>query len=150
MYAKNKKKISSEEIIKLTNLAQNYSYSELTDSALSKNLRKTINILNENNYTYEDCVAILRVMLSKTKRLLELKEIGKDQSDINTIISNYKPPIFWKEKNNVKLQMKHWSLKNLKELVYKLNDVELMVKKQNANSINFLYDFILSQAKTNN
>ena len=150
MYAKNKKKISSEEIIKLTNLAQNYSYSELTDSALSKNLKKTINILNENNYTYEDCVAILRVMLSKTKRLLELKEIGKDQSDINTIISNYKPPIFWKEKNNVKLQMKHWSLKNLKELVYKLNDVELMVKKQNANSINFLYDFILSQAKTNN
>ncbi len=150
MFAINKKKISSEEIFKLTNLAQNYSYSELVDSTLSKNLRKTINILNENNYTHEDCIAILRIMLSKLKRLIKLKESHSNISDVNTVISSYRPPIFWKEKEAVKIQMNNWSLKKLEELVIRSNDIELLIKKQTSNSLNFLYDFLLAEAKTNN
>ena len=46
----NKKKLNIEEIIKLTNLADNYSASELVDYSLAKNTRKTVTILNENNY----------------------------------------------------------------------------------------------------
>ena len=150
MFAINKKKISNEEIFKLTNLAQNYSYSELVDSTLSKNLRKTINILNENNYTHEDCIAILRIMLSKLKRLIKLKETHSNIADVNTVISSYKPPIFWKEKETVKIQMNNWSLKKLEELVIRSNDIELLIKKQTSNSLNFLYNFLLTEAKTNN
>ena len=150
IYSKNKKNISSQEIIKLTNLAENYSHSELTDSCLSKNLKKVVNILNENNYSSDDCVVILRIMLTKTKRLLKLKEAAKNQNSVDSTISSYKPPIFWKDKEIVKQQMKHWSLKRTNELIFKLNEIELIVKKQANNSINILCDFILSQAKINN
>ena len=149
-YIKNKKKISSEEIIKLTNLTENYSYSELADSCLSKNLKKTINILNENNYSSEDCMPILRFMLSKSKRLLKLKEACKTQKNIDDIISSYKPSIFWKDKEIVKQQMKNWSLKSTEELIFALNEVELIIKKGNINALNIISDFILSQVKINN
>ena len=150
IYSKNKKNISSQEINKLTNLAENYSHSELADYCLSKNLKKVIHILNENNYSSDDSVAILRVMLAKAKRLLKLKETTKNQTNIDNAISNYKPPIFWKDKEIVKLHMKYWSLKSTNELIFKLNEIELIVKKQTANSINILCDFILSQAQINN
>ena len=41
----NKKNINVEEVIKLTNLADNYSASELIDHSLAKNTRKTVTIL---------------------------------------------------------------------------------------------------------
>ena len=150
IYSKNKKNISSQEINKLTNLVENYSHSELVDCCLSKNLKKVIHILNENNYSPDDSVAILRIMLAKTKRLLKLKEANKNQTSIDNIISNYKPPIFWKDKEVVKQHMKYWSLKSVNELIFKLNDIELTVKKQTINSINILCDFILSQTQVNN
>jgi len=149
-YSKNKKNISSQEIIKLTNLAENYSHSELADCCLNKNLKKVVHILNENNYSADDSIAILRIMLTKTKRLLKLKEEAKDQNNIDKTISNYKPQIFWKDREIVKQQMKHWSLKSTNELIFKLNEVEFIVKKQTLNSINILCDFILSQAQINN
>jgi len=149
-YSKNKKNVSFKEIIKLTNLSENYSHSELADCCLSKNLKKVVHILNENNYSPDDSVAILRIMLTKTKRLLKLKETSKDKNNIDYTISNYKPPIFWKDKEIVKQQMKHWSLKSTNELIFKLNEVEFIVKKKTSNSINILCDFILSQTQINN
>ena len=150
IYSKNKKNISSQEINKLTNLAENYSHSELADCCLGKNLKKVINILNENNYSPDDSVAIIRIMLAKTKRLLKLKEATKNQDDIDSAISNYRPPIFWKDKEIVKQQMKYWSLNSTNELIFKLCELELIIKKQTINSINILCDFILSNAKINN
>ena len=128
-FSKNKNKITIDEIIKLTNLAENYSFSELVESCLSKNLKKTTNILNENNFTSDDCIAIVRIMLSKAKRLLSLKEANKKNDNIDQIISNFKPTIFWKDKDVVKIQMKNWSLESLYKLIYKINDLELLIKK---------------------
>ena len=150
IYSKNKKNISSQEINKLTNLAENYSHSELADCCLGKNLKKVIHILNENNYSPDDSVAIIRIMLAKTKRLLKLKEATKNQDDIDSAISNYRPPIFWKDKEIVKQQMKYWSLNSTNELIFKLCELELIIKKQTTNSINILCDFILSNAQINN
>jgi len=150
IYSKNKKNITSQEINKLTNLAENYSHSELADCCLSKNLKKVIHILNENNYSPDDSIAIIRIMLAKTKRLLKLKEATKNQDNIDSAISNYKPPIFWKDKEIVKKHMKYWSLNSANELIFKLSELELIIKKQTTNSINILCDFILSHAQINN
>ncbi len=143
-------KVTVDEIIKVTNLADNYSYSELSDHCLNRNLKKTTNILNENNYTYEDCIAIIRIMLFKVKRLAILKENHKKNPNIDDVISDYKPPIFWKDKELVKSQMKVWDLDKVKKLMYKLGEIELSIKKHNLNAMNILYDFIISQTKTNN
>ena len=141
-----KKNIEIEEILKLTNLAENYNVSQLIDSCLSKNKKKTVNILNENNYSLEDCILIIRTFLIKSKRLFKLCKNFHETKNLETTISNFKPPIFWKDKEIVKQQMKNWSYKNVEDLTYEINEVELLIKKYSYNSVNILSNFIIEKA----
>jgi DNA polymerase-3 subunit delta len=147
-YTQNKTKIEIEELLKLTNLAENYSVSELIDGCLAKNKKKTINILNENNYSLDDCILIIRTFLIKSKRLLRLSQEMKGKKNIEAVISTFKPPIFWKDKEAVKQQVRSWSFINIENLVYRINEVELLIKKNSSNSVNILSDFIIEQATT--
>ena len=137
-----KNKVSTDDVMKLSNLAENYSVFELSDNYLAKNSRKVSNILNENNYSSEDCILIIRTILSKSKRLLKIRnEIDKNAS-IDQVISNFKPPIFWKEKEIVKKQAQSWSTNEVKDIIFKINDLEALVKKNTANSMLFVSNFI--------
>jgi DNA polymerase III subunit delta len=147
-FIKNKNKIEIEDLLKLTNLAENYSISELIDNCLAKNKKKTINILNENNFSLEDCIIIIRTFLIKSKRLLRLSQQIKDKKNIDEIISSFKPPIFWKDKDIIKQQIKGWSFVNIESLVYKISEVELLIKKNSSASVNILSDFIIEQSST--
>jgi len=138
-----KKKIEITDILKLTNLAENYNVSELVDSCLSKNKKKTINILNENNYSLEDCILIIRTFLMKSKRLAKLSNEFMKTNNIDATILSSKPPIFWKDKEIVKQQIKSWSLTEVTRLIYKINKVELLIKKNNNSSIFILFNFII-------
>jgi len=150
-FTKNRKKINITEILKLTNLAENYSVTELVDSCLAKNLKKTVNILNENNYSTDDCILIIKTFLMKAKRLNKLQNQTKGSKNIDQVITSFKPPIFWKDKEIVKEQIKNWSLKKVKNLIYKISEIELLIKKNSSNSINILFDFIITQSsKTSN
>ena len=149
-YVTNKKKISVEEIYSLTNLSENYSINELVDNCLAKNKQKTIYILNENNFSFEDTIIIIRTFLIKAKRLIKLGQDFDNNKNLDKTILNFKPPIFWKDKELVKQQIKNWSLIKTYELIDEVNKVELDIKKNSLNSINILLDFILNTSKTNN
>jgi len=150
-FIKNKKKVSINDILKLTNLAENYSVNELVDSCLAKKTAKTINILNENNYSTEDCILIIKTFLIKAKRLSKLQNQTKDNKNIDQVITSFKPPIFWKDKEIVKEQTKNWSINKIENLIYKINEIELLIKKNSSSSINILFDFIVAQSnKANN
>jgi len=138
-------KIEIQDLLKLTNLAENYNVSELIDSCLSKNKTKTINILNENIYSLEDCVLITRTFLIKSKRLLKICKEFQDKKNIDAVISNFRPPIFWKDKEIVKQQAKCWSINNAEDLIYKINDIELQVKKNSSSALKILSNFIIEQ-----
>jgi DNA polymerase-3 subunit delta len=142
----NKKNINIEEILKLTNLSENYNATELIDNCLAKNQKKIATILNENNYSVEDCVMIIRVFLLKAKRLLKLLSLYRENKNIDMVISSFKPPIFWKEKDIVKQQITNWSKKNVEDLIYEITEIELLIKKNSSSSINILSDFIISQS----
>ena len=150
-FARSGKRISTEDIFKLSNLAENYNALELTDNCLAKNIKKTANILNENNYSNEDCILIVRTLLTKTKRLLKLQEEVKKNKSIERVITNFKPPIFWKDKEIVKQQMSHWPLEKINNMIGNINEIELLIKKNSANSLVILSDFIINQTnKANN
>ena len=152
IYSTKKKSISSEEISKLINLSENHTFYELIDNCLAKNTNKTINILNENNFSNEDCIIILRTFLLKAKKILYLSIEYDKNKDINQTINSAKPPIFWKEKDIVKAQLNKWKPEKIRELIYLINDIELQIKKNYNNSILLVTDFILNQGhkETNN
>ena len=151
-FSKNGKKIDSENLTKLINLSENHSISELIDNCLAKNKKKIINILNENNFSNEDCIMITRSFLIKAKKLLILSKTFQINKNIDLTIASAKPPIFWKEKEITKQQIYKWNPENIKKLIYSLSEAELQIKKNINNSINLITDFILLQSskETNN
>ena len=146
-FAVHKKNIKLEEIIRLTNLADNYDASELVDHCLAKNTRKTVTILNESNYSDEDNIIIIRTLLSKLKRLSKIYLLVDEKNNIENAISSFKPPIFWKDKPLVIQQIQAWEESELNNLIYETNEIELLVKKNSAIGKNILFNFIISKSK---
>jgi len=151
-FSKNGKKVNSENISKLINLNENHNIFELIDNCFTKNKKKIIGILNENNFSNEECVMITRSFIIKAKKLLALSEAFETNKNIDLTISSARPPIFWKEKEITKQQILKWNSKDIKQLIYSLSETELQIKKNINNSINLITDFILFQSSstTNN
>ena len=146
LFSLNKKKISTDELIKLISLIENHNISELIDNCLAKNKNKTIAILNENRLSNDDCIIITRTFLIKLKRLLRLCESYQENKNLESTILHAKPPIFWKEKEIVKQQIKSWSLVQIKKSIYEINNIEMEIKKNSLNSLNIITNFILQIA----
>ena len=130
--------------MKLSNLSENYSVFELAENYLAKNSKQVSKILNENNFANDECILIIRTILNRSKRLLKLKKSQKQTGNIDLTISSFKPPIFWKEKEVVKKQIQSWSEDEVKKMIYKINDLEILVKKYSNNSLNIVSDFVSS------
>ena len=143
-YSLTNKKIDTLNVKNLTNLSENYSVNILADNYLAKNNKIVSKILNENNYTDEDCVLILRTLLGKSKRLMNIIERYNETKNLNEVISTIKPPIFWKDKEIVKKQASSWKIKDLKNKIYNINEVEAMIKENSKSSLNLLSDFIVN------
>ena len=151
-FLKNQKKIDLSNILKLINLTENISIQNLVDNCLTQNEKKTIFILNENNFNKDDSIIIIRYLLNKCKKLTILVKEYEKNKNIDLTISSARPPIFWKEKDIIKNQIQLWNLKDLKKLMYQINEIELQIKKNISNSLNLVNDFILkiSNYKINN
>ena len=149
-FALNKKSINYEDINKLTNLSSNFQISELTDHCLAKNKLKTINILNENVSSIDDNIIILKSFLYKIKRLKIIKEKMEEKQNLDSVISAYRPPIFWKDKDIIKQQIKKYSLRELNYLISQINELEILIKKNYQLSNLIVHNFILENLITVN
>ena len=145
-YTQKTKKINLEEILKITNLSENFTITELIDNCLAKNNVKIIKILNENNFSNEDSILIMRTLLNKSKKILKLLEEFKINKNIELVIASAKPPIFWKDKEITKQQIYKWSPNKIKNLMYELNNLELFSKKNFDNSLKLVTDFIIDKS----
>ena len=143
-YSYSNNKIRFEHVQKLTNLSENFAVGELADSYLSKNIKNVSKILNENNYSDEECILILRTILNKSKRLLTIIEKYNETENMEDKLSKIKPPIFWKEKENVKLQAKSWKIEELKKKIYEIGNIEILAKSDANNSLNIVSDFVIN------
>ena len=151
-FSKNRKNITRDDISKLTNLIENISISELADNCLAKNNKKIVSIFNENNFSNDDSIIIIRTLLNKSKKILQLSEEFKNKKNIELVISSAKPPIFWKDKEITKQQIYKWTPESIKNLIYKLGNLEFFSKKNLNNSLKLVSDFVIevSLSKTNN
>lgn len=146
LYKLNKKEINEQDLLKLINLNENHSVNELIDFCLAKNQKKTLDILNDNIFSNEDCIIITRTMLKKTKRLLKLIQDFKITKNLEKTINNAKPPIFWKEKEITKQQLNKWSDYKAQKLIVEINETELQLKRLPVNSINLVTNFLLEKS----
>ena len=146
----NKKQISEDDIFKLTNIAENYDMSELIDNCLIKNQKKIIEILNENNFSVDESIKIIRIFLNKAKKLLALSKSVEKTKSIEKTVDTHRPPIFWKDKEIVKNQLKIWTQNEIKDLIIRICKLELLIKKNSPSSMNILLDFIIKETSVKN
>ena len=140
-YMLDKKIISLKEISVLTNLSENYSANELVDYSLSKNINKIREILSENNY-------LIVKKFSLFVQILKLLENVKSKKDIEKVITDHKPPIFWKDKPIMKKHLEIWSLGSINEIISKLNNIEVRIKKNNSLGLTLIKDLIFEITDT--
>ena len=139
------KKIELNDILKLTNLSENYSASELVDNCLIRNKKKTINILNENIPSTEDNILILKTFLYKLKRLRKLRLNLNENNDVEKTINSFRPAIFWKDKDVIKKQINIWSLNDIEKFIIDLNNTESLIKKNPSVSNQIINNMILDR-----
>ena len=143
----NKKKVSKDEILKLTNNYENNNISDLVDYCLLKNKKKVLSLINDFSFNDGDSILIIRTFLNKLKRLLNLTKTYELNNNLELTISSFKPPIFWKDKDKVKNQIKIWPNKKIYGLINEINETELLIKRNMNNSRLILNNFIF---KTSN
>ena len=147
-YLINRSNIKLDELKTLLNSNEEMNLSDLVNYCLLKNERKTLFLLNENNFYTEDMIIIVRTFLTKVKKLLEIR--NNENENVESLIANFKPPIFWKEKPIIKEQLSKWSNISLFYLLEKINKTEYLIKANQNNSKNILFNFIFETLKTNN
>ena len=146
-FAYSDQSLSLDSIKKLTNLSEEYDVSELADQCLAKNKSNTINILNENKLIEENSLIFIRSFLFKLKRLKKFKTDNIKEKNIEKLISNYKPPIFWKDKEIIIKQFKAWNLLEINSLIKKINELEILIKKNTRFSSLIVNSFIYDRIK---
>ena len=58
------------------------------------------------------------------------------------------PKISDVDKEITKQQIYKWKSKDIKKMIYKLSEIEYLIKKENKNSLNIVTDFILDQSSS--
>lgn len=146
-FYKKKSHISFNDIVKLVNSNQRFDISDFIDQLLLKNEKKVIKILNDNIFSLEDVILIVRSLLYKLKRLKKIQTRLKIEKNQELVISSFKPAIFWKDKDVIKQQLKVFTLDEIKKFIKNTCNIELNIK-QNSNKFRVLInDFLIKQSK---
>jgi DNA polymerase III subunit delta len=149
-FALERKKIDIEEIKSLINFSGDYKSDILINECLCGNILQYKKILSELYIGSVNHVLFLRVLSSKIHRLLKIKEQEDGSNNIDALLNSTKPPVFWKEQPMVKRQLLIWRLEDLYKMISKINDTELLCKKNPQISNNIFFNFFSEICKKAN
>ena len=69
----------------------------------------------------------LNIINRRLFKLLEINKIAKS-ANLEKALDTIKPPIFWKDKPSLKIQLKKWNIDKIKNLLRQTYDLELKIK----------------------
>ncbi len=128
-FALDKQMVSYDQVKELTNMVGNYQNDYIVNICLNGDKKKLNKILRENNFSFEDFLILLKIFSKKIHRLLKIKIFNRLEKNLDQIFNQIRPPIFWKEKEDVKKQVRLWNEKKLNLIIKKINEIELNCKK---------------------
>ncbi len=120
-----KKSLNIEELDKLLNFKENNDFGELKDAAILGDKINTNKLLSSTIIEEEKSVLYLAMI---NQRLSKLNELQNKNENIEKIIGNMRPPIFWKDKPVIINQAKKWNNGKLKKALSETFDFEIKIK----------------------
>jgi len=124
----NEKKIDVNMFQSLFNTTSAFDSFEITNALLccdKKKLSKIFGSFYNFSINFNELLGPLKYKINK---LIDIYNFNKSENNIARMVDNYKPPIFWKEKNITILQLNSWSAAELDLLLDKINEIEILCK----------------------
>ena len=131
------KKIVTEDLQELLDPMINESFNLLRDASLLGDKNKTNKLLSDTVFPQEKNVYYLSLI---NQRLLRIKEVydNNEKNNLENVVNNLKPPIFWKEKANFIAQVKRWDKSKINEMIKETHDLEINLKTDSVLNKNML------------
>lgn len=142
-YSLGKKKLELTEIKSLINFSGDYKSDTLINECLCGNISQYKKIISELYANTVNQILLLRILGNKVQRLLRIKGQENKSNNLDNLVNVSKPTIFWKEKPLVKKQLSIWSFDELKKMISRINNTELLCKKNPQISKVILFNFFL-------
>ncbi len=122
------KVIHADAISQLLNVKTNDDFNQLKDEAINGNKINTNKLLGDTIFETEKNIYYLNLINQRMNKLKEIENMKQNGANIETIISNLKPPIFWKDKPKLIQQSQKWNKNKIQAALTKTYDIELMIK----------------------
>ena len=126
------KKIEQEKIDLLLNIRSNDDFNLLKDEALNGNKINTNKLLADTVFEVEKGTYYLNTINQRINKLNEIDNMKQENSSIEILISNLRPPVFWKDKAMLIQQSKKWNKRKLLKVLDKTYKLEIEIKSNSA------------------
>ena len=147
------KKIDSETFSSLFNTTSSFDAFEISNALLSGDKKALNKILSSFYHFSINFNEVLGPLKYKINKLIDIYEYNENETKIAVLVDTYKPPIFWKEKSVIQIQLSKWSKSELDTLLDKINEIEILCKLnyEIAETIfnKFLLDIVTKRVLTN-
>ena len=125
------KKIELKSLFKLLNSNVNEDLNELTNAALSGNKQKTNKLIGKTIIQDEKILFFINILNHRLNRLTNLISLGV-KSNIDQAFNLIKPPVFWKDKNNLIEQSKKLNKVKINKMLKETYNLELKIKSNSS------------------
>ncbi len=128
----NSKEINRDRIEQLLNTSSNDDFNLLKDEAIKGNKFSTNKLLADTVFETENNINYLNTINQRINKLNEIESMKKNALNIETLIANLKPPIFWKDKPVLIDQSKKWNKDKIKLALKKTYEAEIKIKSNSS------------------
>ncbi len=126
------KKIDPTKIDLLLNMRTNDDFNLLKDEALKGNKINTNRLLADTVFEVENNIYYLNSINQRINKLNEIENMKEEHSNIESIISGLKPPVFWKDKPILIEQSKRWNKEKIQAALKKTYNTEIKMKSNSS------------------
>ena len=116
----------------LLNLKTNEDFNLLKDAALNGNKMITNRLLADTVFDLENNVYYLSSINQRINKLKEIQNLKHSNSNIETLLSTLRPPIFWKDKPTLIEQSQKWNKEKIDKALIKTYNAEVRLKSNNS------------------
>ena len=133
LYSGTNKALSLEDISSFLSDQTSINIDKLYDLVLIGDIKKAYKTLIKLQNEGISAIQIIRAFTRQLQNLYQIKENLQLNKDISFVINNFKPPIYFKRKENIKLQAKEWSISMIQEALKSLENAEINCKSSKSN-----------------
>jgi DNA polymerase-3 subunit delta len=112
----------------LLNIKVNDDFNLLKDEALNGNKINTNRLLADTVFEAENNIYYLNLINQRINKLNEIQNMEQKGTNIEALISNLKPPVFWKDKPKLIEQSRKWNKHKIRIALKKTYDTEVEIK----------------------